>query len=254
MISKQLFEHEFSSLAIKEAFNVVNVAGDKNLFKAEAGFNRELTEYEYYLIAVGSCLSHLISSCQELQNAVFYLASFTPSPRMKKKGITKFSHLHYNIENYLIRTQILNDRILFLVNAVYHLRIHPTEINYTDIINHSFIKNTNIEKPLKGLKKLLKKYQFIRISIVHYGSYQEEDLRTLEGFTYLLNDENNPLKYDNPILAENLPNMAKELARKIVTDKTKEYTNYNKELFNSIKNIFDVLLVKYKIITEKLST
>ncbi len=247
---EDLINHDFSTIASKEAFSIFNDVGEKDLFKAKVGFNRELNELENYLVGVGSCLAHLLSLCQQLQDAVNYLSSFTPSKRMKKTGITKHSYLHYNIENYIIRTQSLIDRILSLVTAVFHLRINPEKIFYNDIIIHPLIKDSAIEKPLRKLRKLLRKYQFKRNSIIHHGSYQEEKLRKLEAYTFLINDENNPLKDNDPVLAKNLPNLTKELTKEIVNESMEEFSTFNQDLFNTIKEIFNICLKQFKVIKE----
>jgi hypothetical protein len=110
-----LLAHPFVDRAMSEAIAVHLKLLPKG-GRLDADYLRDPEEHEYYLIEVGRMLAHLTTCYEQMEHAVEFLSDFSYSKRMRERGIRRHHHLLYNVENYIIRTQALYDRLLQLVN------------------------------------------------------------------------------------------------------------------------------------------
>lgn len=209
------------------------------LFKVAPDYKREPTQAEYYCIAVGHALTNVLSICAQLEHCILYFSSFSPTEKMKKVGITKQSHLLYCIENYIIRTQSMYDRLLKLIDKVFELYNPSNKISHTLIIGNQHIRQTPVPGKLKALRKIIKPYYHDRNVIIHKQQYLAKDIRALEGYTILLNSIDNPS--DRKLLSQ----FARELTKIIVSDKNTEFSKVNRESFAILGRLFDDLNEKY---------
>jgi hypothetical protein len=238
-------EHPFVTLVFKDAFEVDNLLADSTPLNVEPSYKRLPTEREFYILKVGHSLASLLHLCLQLDQALFYISNCRITPSMKNARIDRPSHLTYNIENYLIRTQMLYDRVLQLVNAVAHLCNSDENCTHKIIIENLKVKQTRLPVLLKSLKKHLGKYIYKRNQIIHVRSYNDNNLRRLALlYVTLLSDSR--LKDSNPNLAVDVPEFVNYRARNIVRDKKLEYTRFNTKLFKEVVTILDELKTRYE--------
>lgn len=234
-------DHPFPTSALHYGVRILAVVEEPlSALKTQGEFKREPTKAEYYCISVAKTLAHLLGICSQLEHSVLYMSSFTPSAKMKKAGISKQSHLLYCIENYIIRTHTMYDRLLRHIDKVFEIYNPSHLISHEFIISNLHVKHSDIPAQLKSLRRVIKDYYRDRNMIIHEQQYLEDDLRMLEAITCLSSS-------DDPF-TENLDlnNWAKLLAKKIVLDKTKEFLNVNQKAFKIIGNIFDLLQDEYE--------
>lgn len=132
-----LGNHPFTDRCFGDAQRVSNELEDSKPFKVEPAWKREPYEDEYYQLTVGSALATLLNACQQLTDSVLYLSAFTPSKRMKQHGVTRQRHVQYCIESYIVRVQSIYDKLLVLVDAVFHLGNANESIGHNSIVTHS---------------------------------------------------------------------------------------------------------------------
>jgi hypothetical protein len=236
-----LSDHPFASSALHYGVRIAAVI-EKHLsvLKTRAEFKRLPSRAEYYCLSVARTLSHVLAICQQLEHSVLYFSSFSPTQKMKKSGITKQSYLLYCIENYIVRTQSMYDRLLRLVDNVFELYNPSHMISHELIINNSHIKHSSIPNKLKELRKVIKNYYFDRNMIIHEQQFLEDKLRELEGYTILSTSEG-PLKGQQALIEE-----INYLARQVVKDKTKEFSKVNHDSFIIIGDIFNHMKKEYE--------
>lgn len=235
-----LGNHPFVKYVFHDAVRVTAaIQAPGSAFKADAEFKRDPTQAEFYCISTGSSLAHLLSICQQMEHSILYFSAFTPTEKMKKIGITKQSHLLYCIENYIIRTQSMYDRVLRLVDKAFCLYNPSHLISHELIMGNIHIRSSSIHSKLKSIRKSIKGYYRDRNEIMHERQYLEDDLRRLEAYSILSTDE--PYKNDKYFKLE-----IKDLTRQIVKGKTNTFTSVNKNAFNAIAKLFDDLMKKYK--------
>lgn len=148
---KLLVEHSFVKSVFDDCIKISKSLTEKgSLFKIKAKYKRNLKEVEWYCQAVASALAHLLNLCQQLEHSILYFSSFSPTERMKKAGISRATHLLYSVENYIIKTQSVYDRMLILINNVFDVG------NQENTLTHELIV-TNAHVKYKGLPNKLKK-------------------------------------------------------------------------------------------------
>lgn len=235
-----LANHPFVKYVFHDAVRITAaIQAPGSAFKVDAEYKRDPTQAEFYCISTGSSLAQLIGICQQMEHSILYFSSFTPTEKMKKNGITRQSHLLYCIENYIIRTQSMYDRVLRLVDKAFCLYNPSHLISHELIISNIHIRHSSIPSKLKSIRKSIKGYYRDRNEIMHEREYLENDLRRLEAYTILATDE--PYRNDKYFKLE-----IKDLIRQIVKGKTKTFTSVNKNAFNAISELFDELMKKYQ--------
>jgi hypothetical protein len=237
-----LSNHPFPSLAMHYAVRVAKVIEKPHsLFKAKPEYERMPSKAEHYCIAVGYTLAQTLSICRQLENSVLYFSSFSPTQKMKKAGVTKQSYLLYCIENYIIRTHSMYDRLLRLIDRVYELYNPANRISHELVVGNLHVQHSPIPKKLRALRKVVKKYYHDRNSIIHEHEFLEEDVRRLEGYTIILNSPGSAYEGSNDLKQE-----IRFLAKKIVRNKTAEFSQINHNSFVILGDIFNDLKIEYQ--------
>ena len=240
-IYENIVSHGFVEHGFGNAIDISKNLYTGSIVEAEPEYLRDPNEYEFYIMEVGHTLAHLLSLCEQLIHSGLFLTSFTPTNRMKEAGITRASHLQFNVENYIIRTQSFLDRVLKVVNAVFHLGLHPRNCRYSTITKNANVKITEIPPNLKKIRKIVDKYKQERNIVIHHESYQEDDLRKLEMFYLAQKTVNGPKHIDPDIF----PYAIRNLSRKIVDQKTKEFDQFNVAVYKELELSFNLLQPKY---------
>ena len=145
----ELRQHHFFRRALDAARPVlldIDAPGGKRLRKEE---RRLPDEHEYFVLRVGNTLSQLFSCCEQLEHGLHFIANYRETEVMRKAGITRAKHLTYNVENYLIRSQVLYDRALRLTDAVFHLTNGEAQCTHATIVNNVKVAHTGVPKALR---------------------------------------------------------------------------------------------------------
>ncbi len=238
-------EHPFVTLVFEDAFDVYNLLADSTPENVKPSFKRDPDEREFYILRVGSRLAGLLHLCLQLDQALLYMSNLRITQSMKNARIDRPSHLTYSIENYLIRTKMLYDRVLQLVNAVEHLCNSDENCTHEIIIENLKVKQTRLPVLLRSLKKHLRKYTYPRNQIIHVRSYTDDNLRRLTLMSLNLSS-NSKLINSNPDLVNDISGFVNYMAGNFVRDKKLEYTRFNTKLFKEVVIILDELKTQYE--------
>lgn len=219
------------------ALEIKKEVAEPNGFKVEAKLKRELIEEEFYFTRVSYQLSHLLTVIQQMEHTVLYMSNFSPTNLMRTAGVNRATHLIWSVENYLLRTQTVYDRLLILVDRVFHIQNQSNTITHESIISNVHIKRTEVPSALKLVKNSIKKYYRDRNVIVHEASYSDDELRRIEALSILGSSENSD---------DHLKEEVKWSVREYLKKKKREYSRVNKNLclamastFSSLEPIFN---------------
>ena len=226
-----LGNHAFINHCFSDGIKVTKELGDLKPFSVLPSYKRKPFEEEYYQLAVSSSAATLLNACQQLTDSIQYLSSFSPSPKMKRHGITRQRHIQYTIENFIIRSQSTYDKLLVLVDAVFHLGNDDELINHQLIARNVHVRMTPVESQLRAIRKTMAKYQFVRNEIIHHGSFQEDDLRKLQGFSIIRESDSDG----------EFSIVFKSMTKNYLINKTVEYSEYVDFLFSGLYEIFIAL-------------
>jgi hypothetical protein len=198
----------------------------------------ELSEYQYYIQKVGFYLVHTISWCKQLDLAIELLSNFDYS----KKEASRAEHLIYNIENYLIRIKSVHDRVLQLVNSVFHLCINEANVSHGVIVsNYKVQHRPEILKAVKAISKYLSEHEQIRHTLIHRHSLLDKDLKKIELF-YLNNFEH----IDDEEQVKRYKYVRTEHLKRFLSDKKSEFKEINSALYTLISTLFLELKPEYE--------
>jgi hypothetical protein len=228
-----LAKHPFIQICLEDGLSADKAIGTKKIFKVKPDCPRIPTEYEYYILSVSSAATQLLNIFQDLEDSLLYLNLRSDSILLKRLGITKHRYIRYSFENFIIRSQSLHGRILFLIDAVFHLGTPDDHVTHRLIAGNIHVQMSPVINDLKGIKKTLEKYLFQRNEVIHHRSYDEDDLRILEVFT--IHQEINP-KYKIHV---------KELSSKLLSNKVIEYSEFMNVIFRAINVLFGNLQKEY---------
>jgi len=234
---QKLQEHKL----IESIFNDVSQFDLKNELKENP------TEYEYYIRNSAFYLTHFNSLLDQLQNAIDLLSNYNYS---KNDEIGRGKHLTYNVENYIIRISSVSDRLLQLINAIFHLGIHENHVNERHLLKNMKVSISKIPEEFKYFKKTISDSDGNRNTIVHRHSIMDEKLNKIEIFYHPELIKQFFSKADEKEI-----NKLKLVRKRALTDLLKstksEFNNQIEECIKSLFPIFDSLKVKYdKIIKE----
>lgn len=204
------------------------------------------SEYQFYLHNVGFTSAHLATWCRQLDLAVEFLTAFDSSKRLTA---TRADHLIFNIENYLVRLASVNDRVLQLVNATFHLCINEEHVGHGVVIsNHRVAHRPEIVSRIKAVKKCLDDYVQSRHTIIHKHSYLDVELKLVErlyiaDFTFA-RMEKEEVKSFKALRARYLTSYVKK--------KKAEFARINGQLAHLLDELLKSLLVEYEFQSARL--
>jgi hypothetical protein len=160
---------------------------------------------------------------------------------MERAGINRHSQIVYHVENYVIRTQSLLDRVLKLVDAVFHLLNDPRNCRYDVVIKNVKVQVSDLPESIKDLRTLLSRYSAVRSEVVHQHSIKEDRLRALDLFFLTERWER---VYPNP-KHPSVGGLVKEVTQEVLREKKNEFIEFNTEIAVAISRIFDKLMPYY---------
>jgi len=238
-----LSKHSFIEDVFKKGIEINKEIVKPNGFKVDAEYKRDPFEEEFYCLQLGSCIAHLLTVVQQMEHTIFYMSNFSPTDSMKKAGVNRSTHLLWSVENYIVRTQTVYDRLLILVDRLFNIQNQPNQISHESIVTNTHISRTAIPKALKPVKSAVKKYYRDRNTIIHEASYLDDELRRIEAYTIL---SSNP-DYEEAKV-ENLKEELKWAVREFLKKRKKEFVRINKNVCVALGNLFDQM---HPIFTKK---
>jgi hypothetical protein len=239
---KDLDFHPFAQNVVEKGAAINKLLGDRALVNVVPDYTREPDEHEFFLIGVAISMAEVLNCCHQLNQIPILLANHHQTPTMDKAGINRHSLIVYHLENYLIRTQSLLDRVLKLVDAVFHLLNDARNCRYEVVARNVKVQVSDVLEPIKKLRKLLDRYSGVRNEIVHHHSIKEDALRRLDMF-FLIERWEQIAPKEKP---SDIGELVKDTIFEILWFKKRELLAFNKEIAASITVIFDKLAPYYK--------
>ncbi|WP_312395003.1 hypothetical protein [Chryseobacterium sp.] len=232
---EKLEQHILLKTLLEDA-ELISENREINIFDIELK-DANFDEYEYYIHNTGFFFFHMIQLCYQLNYAVELLTNFNYSSKNK---VTRDQHLIYNIENYIIRLTSLNERLLQLVNAIFHLTIDEKNVNERSILTNLKVSRTDFSTLYREFRKENLKYVGERNTIVHKHSYLNEKLRKIEVLY-----ESSFLFKLNKIDVEKAKFIRKDAITKYIKEIKIDFTNANNECITKLIPILDFLYQHY---------
>lgn len=231
-------EHPFIKAVIadgNEVFKYRNIDITKLDFEPEPQFD----EYEFFIHNVGFWLVSFIQHFDQLKFAIEFMSNYDYSKNYESNRPDRVDHLLYTVENFHIRYSSIFDRIMQLLNSVFHLGLDESKVDYSVIITNIKIKRTIIPKAIKNIRKIVYENSEIRNQIIHRHSYRDVKLWKLRLF-YSNKDLDNNNESDKALIV-----FRTERLKGYIKSKKEEFVNLNTAIQIEIDKLFDILLIEY---------
>ncbi|MGY8562700.1 Cthe_2314 family HEPN domain-containing protein [Paracidovorax citrulli] len=235
-------------LALHTLFRVVTEDAQRLIAAhKQAGLDPDsvvIDEQEFYIHRVGHAFAHLLTWAEQLEDTLTYLSNYKYGAKSSGTGGGRAKHALYMVENYLIRLQSIYDRCLQLVNCVFNLCIEDSNVGHAVIVSNLKVARTNVPNLLKQVKRSIKPHEQHRHTIIHRNSYQEKDLDRLQLF-YMF-DRDTWQAIGSPGNFDDLEEVRKDLLRRTLAEKKKEFALTNEGLMKVLCALMDGLQPQYE--------
>jgi hypothetical protein len=237
----ELDMHPFSLDVLQRGEAASRPLGDRSRVSVVPDYTRDPDEHEFFLLRAASCLVEVLNCCHQLNQIPLYLGSHRQTPAMKKAAINRNSLIVYHVENYIIRTQSLLDRVLKLVDAVFHLLNDPRNCRFDVVVKNVKVEVSDVPESIKSLRKLLGRYSAVRSEVIHQHSIKEDDLRILDLYFLLERWEEISPRQNR----SNVSKLAQDMTQEVLWKRKYEFSKFNRELAVAIAHIFEKLAPHY---------
>lgn len=187
----------------------------------------------------------LIKVCDQTIYAIEFLSGFRARKAPTSSSLTRLDYMVYHIENYIIRTNMIMDRALQLVNAVFWLGIPERECRFAVVANNEHVAKTEAGQCLKDLENTLKASRHPRNIIIHQRQYTDDSLEEVETFYILerIHSEDSDSEQDSLDWSRHF---CKRLTDQVVREKRREFSAYNQGILNEVAKLFASLLPVFR--------
>lgn len=172
--------------------------------RSEHGFepNRALLRHEKYFYDCFQGMATVHTLMRQLDQTAVFFANFRSTKSMKKLDITRFDHMVYHLESYVLRITGILDRLLIFVNQVLGLGLEDASCK-----PHMMLTGKNGKKgsvtprveavndlfdSLDAVRTFVDKYREQRNEVAHSKRWESIDMRRIEMFHIVLSKTVDP--------------------------------------------------------------
>ena len=137
--------------------------------------NNTLEEYIYNCSQSLGAIDRAVDKSQIAIQQVKTCISRIP----KNSDYTTADYMEYALENYIIRSRSIYDRVLIFIGSLLDIGVSNDSITHNLLITNRHVKNNNLDKLLKPIKKSCDTYQYKRNVIIHHDNLIDEEFDTV---------------------------------------------------------------------------
>lgn len=182
--------------------------------------------------------SELLIVCDQMSYAVEFLSGFRLRNMPSGDLITHHDYIVYHLENHLIRTGSVLDRVLLLVNIIFQLGVPEKECRFSVIADNEHVASTPTADALRAIQKTIAPYQGQRNLVIHRRRLSDANLTPLELYSAFQKSESTVSDDD---VTENLFHFYKTEADRFVKTKKEELWEFNSEAFLAVFKLLQTL-------------
>jgi hypothetical protein len=231
-LHQTLFMQELSA----HAAQILRDAGPKYAKEGRArSLSRPLQAHEHYARNTLLTAGQLLKVCDQMEYATQLLSGF----RGNKNGalsLTRYEYLVFQVENHILRTGMVLDRALKLVNTVFDLGLPARECRFAIVTQNARVVNSPTAILLKKLQIALQTPQKQRNIIAHHESFDDEILYHVELHSVLQKTSE-----INDATVQRFSSLIKTYADQFVKTKRSELQSINQSVAAHIAHLFDSL-------------
>ncbi len=89
-------------------------------------------------------------------------------------------YIEFHIENYLIRSRTIYDRVLIFTNFLCDIQMAKDSVNHQAIITNGKVIRADLVSLLKSVNKACSSYRLERNGVIHHDKYHDEELEWVD--------------------------------------------------------------------------
>lgn len=162
--------------------------------------NRNLLPHELYFYSCFQGMGSIHTLIRQLDQAVIFFSSFRSTKAMKNKSITRFDHMVYHLENYVLRVTGVLDRMLIFTNQILRLGLEEASCKphmmLTGKNGKKGVATIKIEavpglfEALDGIRMFVDGYRNQRNEVAHARRWEAPDMREIEMYHIVMANTN----------------------------------------------------------------
>jgi hypothetical protein len=137
----------------------------------------EKTELEQYHVDCWSTCKAIKTSLKKLKIAEECIKQ---SYKYCPNGYEVAEYIEFHIENYLIRSRSIYDRVLIFTNYLCDIQMAKESVGHLPIITNRKVETAGLKQALKKINKACESYRAKRNGLVHHDKYTDLDLDWLD--------------------------------------------------------------------------
>lgn len=206
--------------------------------------------YDSYVFNVETSFEELVKLFRKLQLSIDIIEKLNIDSFMVDEKYNKYEYIIYLLENFIIRLLSIEDRSLNLINIIFDLGNDDRNCKEHIILKNKNVIDSDVNLSYKKLSKILTMYKEDRNTIIHHGSYSNDDTFYLELYNSFLATGN--LYSNNDDQVKTLNNFYSAESREIKDIKVKEFNDVLKKIGEVILEVFNHLEQRYDCHINKL--
>lgn len=155
-------------------------------------------------------------------------------------------YIEFHIENYLIRSRSVYDRVLIFTNYLCDIQMAKESVNHLSITTNRKVEKLGLKNALKKINRACEVYRVERNGVVHHDKYSNPELEwvdTARKAKLILNGEIEKIGISEEQI---LQNTAVVIARHL-----NEFAKSTQRIKESVSTFLDMALPTYEIHAKK---
>ncbi len=198
--------------------------------------NNELDEYIYNCSQTLGAIDRAVNKSEIAIQQVKTCISRIP----KNSDYTTADYMEYALENYIIRSRSIYDRVLIFIGSLLDIGVSNDTVTHNLVITNRHVKSYNLVGLLKSIKKTCDTYQYKRNVIIHHDNLIDEEFETV---SMIINVNHMSVKdgRDEPFSKGKV----KFYSKQIIDSRLKEYNKNLKAITDNILPLYNASEVIY---------
>ena len=163
----------------------------------------ELTEVQRYHVDCWETCKSIFISIKKLEIAEECIKQ---SYRYCENEHEVVEYIEFHIENYLIRSRSVYDRVLIFINYLCDIQMSKECVGHVPIIKNRKVLAAKLSKKLKNINTACGKYRTERNRVIHHDKYSNKELELIEVLRkakYILNGNIESIEFTNNQIESN---------------------------------------------------
>jgi len=203
----------------------------------------EKTEVEQYQVNCWATCKAVKTSLKKLEIAEECIKQ---SYRFSLNEHEIAEYVEFHIENYLIRSRSVYDRVLIFTNYLCDIQMAKESANHISITTNQKVEKLGLKSALKKINKACEVYRIERNKVVHHDKYSNQELDWVDAAKkakLILDGEIGKIGISDEIILQN--------TAFVIAEHLDEFSKSTKTITESVDNFLDLALPLYETYSRK---